>query len=218
MNSSSCHNPMKKIELLCNGCLRPIKLIYSFQNCNFVLHEWCTRFPTEVNNYPDHPQHFFIFHLNVPSKFFSVFVCAVCQLPYDGIAYSCVTCDYHIDVSCRFLPENITHEVHSGHLLSRVHNKEMEGRYRLSVLPSFSEPFSFICHTCDLLVHASCALLLPREIRHKYDSHAMSLRYFLIENHKVNTFVRFVRTNLIQIVVLTSVISVGIQSILLVNR
>lgn len=47
----SCHNPMKRTELLCNRCLRPIttmpfyKCAYEDESCNFVIHEWCTRLP-----------------------------------------------------------------------------------------------------------------------------------------------------------------------------
>ena len=85
-----CHNPMKKIELLCNGCLRPITSVPFFkcssedENCNFVLHEWCTRIPYELPNYLDHPQHKLIMHRSVPDKFFSVFNCDVCRLSCNG--------------------------------------------------------------------------------------------------------------------------------------
>ncbi|XP_023737643.1 uncharacterized protein LOC111885636 isoform X1 [Lactuca sativa] len=43
-----CHDPMKKTQLLCNGCLRPIMETMQFYICaqrscnNFALHEWCT--------------------------------------------------------------------------------------------------------------------------------------------------------------------------------
>nr|GEY53182.1 DC1, C1-like, zinc finger, RING/FYVE/PHD-type [Tanacetum cinerariifolium] len=58
----SCHNPMKKVELICNGCLRPImdSPFYTCadeneHHCNFALHAWCTRLPSEIKDYPDNP-------------------------------------------------------------------------------------------------------------------------------------------------------------------
>ncbi|XP_071694973.1 uncharacterized protein [Rutidosis leptorrhynchoides] len=190
-NTISTHNPMKKIELLCNGCLRPIirspfyKCADEKEKCNFVLHEWCTRLPTRVENYPDHPQHTLIFHPNALDKFFSVFVCGVCKLICNGFVYSCVKCDYHIDVKCAFIPEKITHEAHPGHILSRVQTK----RYReicscRLCSDNIWDQLSFLCHTCNVFMHVKCALLLPRQIRHKYDKHPMSLSYFPVENHR----------------------------------
>nr|XP_043638627.1 uncharacterized protein LOC122609746 [Erigeron canadensis] len=191
-NVVSCHNPMTKIELLCNGCVRPItsmpfyKCANEDENCNFVLHEWCTRVPMELKDYPDHPQHPLKFHPNVPDKRFSIFYCRVCDLWGNGFAYSCVQCDYHIDVKCGFIPEKITHQAHPNHVLSRVQEKVHyhPNKCRLCLEGSYWDPFSFLCHTCNVFIHVNCALLLPREIRHKCDKHPLSLSYFPVENHK----------------------------------
>ncbi|KAJ0440625.1 hypothetical protein HanIR_Chr16g0788811 [Helianthus annuus] len=59
----SYHDPMKRIQLLCDGCVRPITSgpIYVCTNeeehCNFVLHEWCSRLPAELKDHPAHQQH-----------------------------------------------------------------------------------------------------------------------------------------------------------------
>ncbi|XP_071739015.1 uncharacterized protein [Rutidosis leptorrhynchoides] len=121
-----CHNPMKKLQLLCNGCLRPITSMpfykcanYEDQNCTFVLHEWCTQLPDKLQEYPGHPEHTLTLYSNAPSKFLSVFICGVCNLPCNGFVYSCVQCDYHIDVNCGFIPEQVEHEAHPNHILVR---------------------------------------------------------------------------------------------------
>nr|XP_043638628.1 uncharacterized protein LOC122609747 [Erigeron canadensis] len=189
-NVVSCHNPMKKIELLCNGCVRPItsmpyyKCANDNENCDFVLHEWCTRFPIELKNYPNHP-HTLKFHPKVPNNSFSIFNCDVCGLWGNGFAYSCLRCNYHIDVKCGFIPEKITHEAHPNHVLSRVQKKNhYPNNCRLCLKGSYWDPFSFLCHTCNVFIHVNCALLLPREIRHKCDKHPLSLSYFPVENYK----------------------------------
>jgi hypothetical protein len=186
------HDPMKKIELLCNACLRPIMSMPYYkcaQSCNFALHEWCTRLPTKVENHPGHPQHTLFLMPNVPGAFFSIFYCGVCQLSCNGFAYGCVKCDYYVDVSCGFIPENITHKAHPNHLLSRVKLDKYGGRCHICRTYIYKSRFSFSCSICDkIFIHPRCALLLPETIRHKYDKHPMSLSYLPIENHKSEYF------------------------------
>ncbi|GJU76432.1 zinc finger, PHD-type containing protein [Tanacetum coccineum] len=123
VSSVSCHDPMKRIELLCNGCVRPIMDVpfYKCENqcCDFVLHEWCTRLPAELPNYPAHPQHTLFFVSKVPHNLFGIFCCRNCASYCNGFAYGCTECDYYIDVNCGFIPEEITHEAHPNHILSR---------------------------------------------------------------------------------------------------
>lgn len=190
----SCHNPMKKVQLLCKACVRPVTSVPFYKcvndECNFVLHEWCaTQLPTQVEKYPGHPEHTLILHSNAPNKFLSVFECKVCWLECNGFVYSCVQCDYHIDVTCSFMPQNITHEAHSGHLLSRSFKKEYFRSCLICKRGIYHYPCSYACQTCEYVgVHVGCALLLPREIRHKYDKHPMRLSYLPAENHKSEYF------------------------------
>ncbi|PWA60384.1 zinc finger, PHD-type [Artemisia annua] len=197
--SYMCHDPMKKIELLCNGCVRPItdmpfyKCANEDESCNFALHEWCTRLPTSIENHPGHPQHTLVLLPNAPRVFFSVFRCKVCDLPCNGFAYCCLECNYNIDVSCGFIPEKITHKAHPNHLLSRVETSSLHKECRMCRQVNYYDArgsiLAFCCSICDdFWIHSSCALLLPETIMHKYDKHPMSLSYFPIENHKSEYF------------------------------
>lgn len=87
-NVVSCHNPMKKIELLCTDvwdqsyhiCSIPpfYKCDNADQNCNFVLHEWCTQLPAEVKKkYSHHPQHTIILVQTLLISFLSVGLCCL---------------------------------------------------------------------------------------------------------------------------------------------
>ncbi|GKA16718.1 zinc finger, PHD-type containing protein [Tanacetum coccineum] len=195
IGSLMCHNPMKKFELLCNGCVRPITEMpfykcsnEEYESCNFALHEWCTRLPASIENHPGHPQHTLLLMPNVPHEIFSIFRCAVCFLPCNGFAYGCVECEYYVDVNCGFIPEKITHKAHPNHLLSRV-KVDKYTDCRLCHTSRVEDCFSFSCNICDdVVIHLDCALLLPGTIRHKYDKHPMSLSYFPIENHKSKYF------------------------------
>ncbi|MFS7915484.1 putative chromatin regulator PHD family [Helianthus anomalus] len=151
-----CHNPMKKIELLlCSGCVRPIMEMPFYkcrakedENCNFVLHEWCTWLPTKVDNHPGHPQHPLLLMTNIPNMF-NLFHCGVCLLPCNGFAYGCVECGFYVDVPCGFMPERITHESHPNHLLSITEDRPSGSclMCRLYVSPY---KLNFCCSFCDV--------------------------------------------------------------------
>ncbi|KAJ0605793.1 putative chromatin regulator PHD family [Helianthus annuus] len=197
-----CHNPMKKIELLCSGCVRPIMEMPFYKcaanedkSCNFALHEWCTRLPTKADNHPGHPQHPLVLMTNIPNMF-NIFHCGVCRLPCNGFAYGCVACGFYVDVTCGFMPERITHESHPNHLLSIVKEDLPSGRRclmcRLSIhfdnIRGTGYKLSFGCSFCDVYIHPWCALLLPKTVRHPYDKHPMHISYFPTENHKSEYF------------------------------
>ncbi|XP_024995896.1 uncharacterized protein LOC112529051 [Cynara cardunculus var. scolymus] len=190
----SCHNPMKKIELLCNGCLRPItnmpfyKCVDEDESCDFVLHEWCTRLPDQVPNHPGHPQHSLFLLPYLVHRLLGVFRCVVCRLYCNGFVYICPICEYYIDVNCAFIPDKIVHQAHPNHLIWRVQSRTSENRCRSCVRDFDENGFSFSCGTCEFDLHPECALLLPETIRHKFDKHPMKLSYFPIENHKSQYF------------------------------
>ncbi|KAJ0859819.1 hypothetical protein HanRHA438_Chr13g0616991 [Helianthus annuus] len=46
--------------------------------------------------------------------------CRICGLPCNGVIYFCFDCQFLLDVSCAFMPKEITHEAHADHLLTRV--------------------------------------------------------------------------------------------------
>ncbi|KAJ9548187.1 hypothetical protein OSB04_020730, partial [Centaurea solstitialis] len=193
---SLVHNPMKMIKVLCNGCVRPITRMPFYKcnegGCDFYLHEWCTRLPTELQNHPSHPQHTLVLFFLKHREFYKGFVCKTCELKCNGFGYACSQCDdYRIDVHCGFIPQHITHEAHANHLLSR---------FSVSTNPSTKEcdachytigdtsRIYFRCKYCDFYLDSRCALHLPQEIRHKYDKHSLKLSYIAIENHSSQYF------------------------------
>ncbi|KAJ0458739.1 putative chromatin regulator PHD family [Helianthus annuus] len=184
---------MKRIQLLCDGCVRPITSgpIYVCDNegqCNFMLHEWCSRLPAKLNGHFAHQQHTLILHSKAPGEFFGVFWCDICRLRCNGFAYRCMDCDdCIIDVHCAFLPKEITHTFHPNHLLSPVYHKYLDDPCRMCGY--FFQGISFDCRTCnDFRLHVKCALFIPETTRNKCDKHPMKLSYFPVENHKSDYF------------------------------
>ncbi|KAJ0724481.1 putative chromatin regulator PHD family [Helianthus annuus] len=199
-------NDVTKVEDLCNGCDSQITTVpfYKCANgCNFVLHEWCSRLPTELIGHPSRDSGGYDEDLHAvvlkPKAMHDseAFVprhnrlraphCLVCYNNYNGFAYHCADayCYYHIiDVWCALIPRVITHKSHPYHLFFKV-LKRLDKDYCRLCLSGFTNPeeTSFSCSLCNFHLHPKCALLLPETTRHKYDKHPMTLSYRPVENH-----------------------------------
>ncbi|GJY41336.1 putative chromatin regulator PHD family protein [Tanacetum coccineum] len=198
LDSTSLHNPMKRVKLICNGCVRPITAM-PFYKCseenecpNFVLHEWCARLRTEVQVDPHiHP------HRLTLGQRDSLFCCNICSLPCNGFAYGCGTCRYYIDVNCALVPYYIIHEAHPLHKLMRVvtsgsSNMSIEKLHACHACRNIIDRGNIFykCGVpgCDFSLDQLCALRLPKTVRHKIDKHIMKLSYSPIENHRGEYF------------------------------
>ncbi|XP_076906264.1 uncharacterized protein LOC143562312 isoform X2 [Bidens hawaiensis] len=184
------HDPMKRVRLLCNGCVKPIMTVPFYMCCQYVdgkcclvLHQWCAKLHSKVQLPVVHPEHTLFLLSKIPSKFFGVFKCTNCLLPSNGLAYGCTTCGIYVDINCAFIPEEITHDAHPDHLLSKVKPSANVYRSCKACNQWMYTSWGYHCPTCDFYIHVKCALLLPKVIKHKYDKHPLSLRYEPAENH-----------------------------------
>ncbi|KAJ0527264.1 putative chromatin regulator PHD family [Helianthus annuus] len=190
--TTSLHDPMKRIKLLCNACSKPIAKIPFYKSSkedDFVLHDWCTRLPKTLRSHSAHPEHpLWRSRLEYTG---SAVKCRICGLPCNGFYYRCVVCDYRIDVNCAFMPKEITHEAQADHLLTRIESsrsgvsKKECRACRVSI--GESETY-FKCNACDFYLDCQCALQLPKTIMHKFDKHPLQLSYAPIEDHKSQYF------------------------------
>nr|XP_043637795.1 uncharacterized protein LOC122608771 [Erigeron canadensis] len=199
------HNPMERIQLLCDGCVRPITTVPFYKcclqqqennNCSFVLHTWCaTMLPSEIRDHPGHLQHSSVLALVtrriIPAN---IFHCGICELPCNGFSYRCCTanCDFRVDINCAFIPQEITHEAHPNHLLSLVKFPIGYGDYQCVGCTYLlrRNQLMYHCPSCNFYLHSKCALLLPKIVRHKYADrhHPLTLRYEPVENHPSKYF------------------------------
>ncbi|KAI3760661.1 hypothetical protein L1987_51059 [Smallanthus sonchifolius] len=201
--SLSLHDPMKKVELLCGGCVRPITSLPFYKcsehDCGFVLYEWCTRLPSEIQNHYDHPEHPLVLLPKIPGNLLNVFKRQVCNLRSNGFAYGCEECEYYVDIHCAFIPDVITHEAHPNHLLLRCNSSADQSKRFCKACNQYIQ-LGFHCPTCDFYLHIRCVLLLPRTIKHKYDKHPLSLRYYPVENHSSEYFCEICEDELTRVV------------------
>ncbi|PWA89202.1 zinc finger, PHD-type [Artemisia annua] len=185
--SVSLHDPMKRSQLLCDGCVKPVTTLPFYKcsrSCDFVLHEWCVRLPSKIQNHPFHPNHTLVLLPKHRWTLADVFSCDICSLPSNGFVYICPRCYFRIDINCAFIPEKITHEAHPNHLLSRMDaSVNKADRYCKACRYNFDKSMGFHCRSCDFYLHTRCALLLPSEIIHKFNKHPLTLRYEPVENH-----------------------------------
>ncbi|KAJ0491750.1 putative chromatin regulator PHD family [Helianthus annuus] len=187
----SFHDLMNKNEALCNGCLRPItddmafyKCTLNDQVCNFVLHDWCTRLPAELNGYRGHPKHTLLLLPKARHNVLGAFVCNTCDGFCNGFVYACEECSYYVDVICALLPKKIIHKSHPNHPLSRVEKRLGKDRCRMCLRDFVHDKeVSLSCETCKFHLHPECAISLPQAITHKYDKHPMTLTYSPAENY-----------------------------------
>ncbi|KAD2805090.1 hypothetical protein E3N88_38467 [Mikania micrantha] len=181
---------MKRVQLLCDGCVKPIMEIPFYicyqrtdEQCFFVLHEWCAKLPTKIEGYDGHPQHTLVLLPKIPDEFFGVFKCAICFFASNGFAYGCTMCKYYVDINCSFIPKEITHDSHTDHILSKVNpSAKLINRFCNACNTGMDNEFGFHCPSCDFYIHVECALFLPKIIKHKCDQHPLSLRYEPVQN------------------------------------
>ncbi|GJR18224.1 DC1, C1-like, zinc finger, RING/FYVE/PHD-type containing protein [Tanacetum coccineum] len=173
----SLHNPMKRVKLLCDGCVRPS--IQCFLRCskecsNFVFHEWCARLRPELKVYLFHE------HTLVLRQSCSLFCCEVCGLPCNGFAYSCDSCEYCIDfhymtyysygnedvvdlLCAWYLPKTIRHKYDKHPLkLSSSPVENHKGQYVCEVCEEDLNPekWFYHCSDCDQSIHSACSTLI----------------------------------------------------------
>ncbi|KAJ0958162.1 hypothetical protein HanPSC8_Chr01g0035931 [Helianthus annuus] len=141
-----CHNPMKKMELFCNACVRPIMEMPFYkcatnedESCNFALHEWCTRLPSRIDNHPDHPHHTLHLMSNV----------------------SGVTCEVYIHPECALLlPGTIRHPYDKHPMnLSYLPIENHKSEYFCEVCENVLNPHAcfYHCDECSQSLHSACA-------------------------------------------------------------
>ncbi|KAD2805009.1 hypothetical protein E3N88_38386 [Mikania micrantha] len=197
----SLHDPMKRVQLLCDGCVKPIMAIpfyicyqHTDEQCCFVLHEWCAKLPAKIEEYDGHPQHTLFLLSKIPGEFFGVLKCAICFFPSNGFAYGCTICKYYVDINCAFIPKEITHDSHTDHILSKVNpSAKLIKKFCNACKYTMDPEFGFHCRSCDFYIHVECALFLPKIIKHKCDKHPLSLRYEPVENQLGEYFCEYER-------------------------
>ncbi|KAL8257594.1 hypothetical protein R6Q59_029635 [Mikania micrantha] len=201
----SIHDPMKRVQLLCDGCVKPIMTVpfyicfqYADEKCCFVLHEWCAKLPIKIEEYDGHPQHTLFLLSKIPeithdshilskvnpsAKLIKRF-CNVCEYTLDEeFGFHCPSCDFYIHVECAlFLPKIIKHKCDKHPLSLRYEPVENQlGEYFCEVCEDKFSPCQWFyhCTTCSQSMHAACAPLILQYEQATYNSYRGCIYAFL---------------------------------------
>ncbi|KAH7863127.1 hypothetical protein Vadar_013603 [Vaccinium darrowii] len=154
---------------ICDCCVLPISApYYNCPECHLILHKSCGDLPSQIHHplHADHP----LTLLNP-----SLFYCKSCGYGCTGFAFHCAICpNFYLDIQCSSLPTTIKHEAHK-HLLSL--QKPSTGT-NCKACHEYTSDVAYVCTTkyCNFRLDGDCALL-PRTLTHKYDNHALTLKY-----------------------------------------
>ncbi|PWA50096.1 zinc finger, PHD-type, DC1 [Artemisia annua] len=192
IKASSSHDSMKMVEVLCNACIRPItnmsfyKCTASDEGCNFVLHAWCTRLPTEVTIYLhyNYKKHTLKLLPQFPRDSLGLFYCDFCELACNGFVYSgivkgyyfttdvhcgtqpfyeCSTCKFYLHPKCALLwPDTIRHKFDKHHPMTLRYFpvENYSGDYFCEVCEEEFNPNAafYHCDQCVYSMHPACCV------------------------------------------------------------
>ncbi|KAK8293773.1 hypothetical protein V6Z11_D06G211800 [Gossypium hirsutum] len=158
LNCCWCHEPLTDAIYFCSDCP------------SFIIHKKClNELPTKINH-PSHHIHPLL--LNYSDSYNS---CNLCQKGHSGAFYGCSLCHFSIDVGCAWLRSIVEDRSHHQHPFTLFWRQDSficdacgtEGNY-----------ISYICSTCNLMVHKDCTSL-PRIIKFSRHDHCIFHKYFL---------------------------------------
>ncbi|MFQ6654136.1 hypothetical protein Gotur_025230 [Gossypium turneri] len=143
---------------------------FCFDCPSFIIHKKCLdKLPTEI----DHPTH--RLHPLILNRNDSDYLCNPCQKQHSGPYYGCSLCHFNINVECAWPRSIVEDKSRYQHLFSLLRRQDSficdacgtEGNY-----------ISYICSTCNLMVHKDCTSL-SRIIKFSRHDHCVFHKYFL---------------------------------------
>ncbi|TYH68016.1 hypothetical protein ES332_D06G229500v1 [Gossypium tomentosum] len=156
----------------CSWCHKPLTNDISFcSECPFfILHKKCLdELPTKINH-PSYHVHPIFLNRSDTGCF-----CNLCQKQHSGPFYGCNLCQFNINIGCA-LPMSIVEgkscHQHPFTLFRR------RGSFICDACGTEGNYISYICSTCNVMVHKNCTSL-PRIIKFSRHDHCIFHKYFL---------------------------------------
>ncbi|KAJ0724523.1 putative chromatin regulator PHD family [Helianthus annuus] len=182
----SLHDPMKRIQLLCDGCVKPIMRVPFYMCCQyaderycFVLHEWCAKLPPEVQEYVGHPEHTLFLLPKIPKY------CKACLywMGWRNLVYHCSSSNFYIHVECALLlPRVIKHKFDKHPLNLRYEPAENHiSEYFCEICEDKLIPWQWFyhCTICAQSMHAACVPLILQCEQNTYAKNRKCVYKFL---------------------------------------
>ncbi|XP_047330553.1 uncharacterized protein LOC124934125 isoform X2 [Impatiens glandulifera] len=167
----------------CLICMTPIYgKTFGCKDCGYFIHKWCSNLQQKIR----HPLHEHQLSLE-PSP--HLWKCGLCDSTRGlGMNYTCLKCNFNLEVLCASLPENLNHKLdkHTLTPLKTTLDERLFGYLgekfakRLGDLPRCNacgfpcEDLSVECKKCNLHLHIHC-FLLPVTGKHPSHRHELVL-------------------------------------------
>ncbi|KAJ8766966.1 hypothetical protein K2173_012441 [Erythroxylum novogranatense] len=177
----SFFNCPNDINLECEGCRLPLSgPSYDCLECSVYLHKSCAELP-QIIQHPLHPFH------NLCLQAFDESKCRACQRFPRGLSYRCYWCpSFCLDTQCA---------INNLGVISALKNKEYHQhdlyyfaapnwynlKFQCNICSKNCEGSFYICLVCNLYFHMGC-IGTPKEVKHDYHIHPLSLMDLLIED------------------------------------
>ncbi|MFQ6653438.1 hypothetical protein Gotur_024847, partial [Gossypium turneri] len=157
-NWSWCHEPLIDAIYLCPDCP------------SFIIHKKCLdELPTEI----DHPTH--RLHPLILNRSDGDYLCNLCQKQHSGPFYSCSLCHFNINVECAWPRPTVEDRSRHQHPFTLLRRQDS---FICDACGTEGNFISYICSTCNLMVHKDCTSL-PRIIKFSRHDHCVFHKYFL---------------------------------------
>ena len=183
-------NVSDEVSSNCYGCGIPVTNLESAyvctqqKNCRnrIILHKKCGELPSQILHpkHPQHPLHLVDYHGESDLGW-----CDVCLHDLKPVlGYQCSSCDFIVDIKCgrisidMILEENrqIEHPSHPDHPLTLMRKHSFP--FCCDGCGVEDVDMAYICSTCEVWIHKSCALLpLILPLNPQYHHHPLSLAF-----------------------------------------
>ncbi|EOY17674.1 Cysteine/Histidine-rich C1 domain family protein, putative [Theobroma cacao] len=175
ISTENGNEELKKAK--CFACWKPfLDSVYLSPDCGFYLNAKCADLPAEINHL-FHREHSLI--LQFCDEYFDDFSqhlpCNVCQVTQrKGFVYCCSICKFALHIECASPPPPIIKDKNHQHPFIRF---RIRFPFICDACGSSGNHVSYICSTCETIIHRSC-ISLPRILRHPWHfEHPISHTY-----------------------------------------
>ncbi|KAH6794851.1 hypothetical protein C2S52_005328 [Perilla frutescens var. hirtella] len=197
-------NEMVKGKYKFHNHVHELTLISSSSSSSLSLHDIEEEEEEENNNddlnfgnqleilLPSHPLHLeepnHNLNLQTPPKL-DLTLCRICRSYTNGLFYECTKCDdFKADIKCASLPDTIKHAAHPQHhlkLLTIEITSESSYLERMCTACGGNTIYDvcYRCDICEIIMHASCALLPATVTNPVWDKHPLPLTFDASVNH-----------------------------------
>ncbi|XP_038723612.1 uncharacterized protein LOC120015312 [Tripterygium wilfordii] len=124
-----------------------------------------------------HPHHLQLSNYDQTFLAQTLSFCSCCKLKVSGWIYTCIPCNFFLDISCSKMPQQITHPFDQNHVLYLLSSPAYpQGFFCCDACGKQGNGFSYHCGVCNIDLHTQCASM-PLLVTHQAHQHQLQLTF-----------------------------------------